>query len=64
MKLRVNNELCLGSGLCAGIAAEALEMDEQGELIVLDETPPAELHEAVQQAVASCPVNALSFTEE
>ncbi|WP_432989848.1 ferredoxin [Dactylosporangium sp. CA-233914] len=64
MKLRVDRTLCLNSGLCAGLAPDVLDLDEQGALIVLDENPPSHLHEDVRQAISYCPVHALSLTED
>ncbi|WP_405641007.1 ferredoxin [Streptomyces uncialis] len=63
MNLNVDRTLCQVTGLCAGLAPDALEMDEEGELVILAEKPTADLLVEVRHAVRSCPVQALSLTE-
>lgn len=55
MKARVDQELCIGCGLCASMAPEAFEMNDDGKAIALD----VEADDAVQEAVDSCPVSAI-----
>lgn len=64
MKLSVDRNLCLSSGLCTGLAPEVLELDESGLLVVLDERPGPEAVENVTEAVLSCPVCALILAED
>ncbi|WP_329024229.1 ferredoxin [Streptomyces sp. NBC_00690] len=63
MNLTVDRALCQVTGLCAGLAPDALEMDEKGDLVILAEKPTADLLVEIRQAVRSCPVQALSLTE-
>lgn len=61
MRAAVNKETCIGCGLCATVAPEDFEMDSNGKAksksdIVKDEA-------TVRQAVADCPVQAISLTE-
>lgn len=63
MKLHVDREACQVTGMCTGLAPEVLELDEQGELVILEETVPPSLHEDVRQAVRNCPVQALQISE-
>ncbi|MGW0330213.1 ferredoxin [Nocardia sp. NPDC003183] len=63
MKLRVDRNLCLATGMCAGFAADALDLDENGNLLILNENPPSAMHEDIQQAIQACPVQALSLSE-
>ncbi|MBA6438223.1 MULTISPECIES: ferredoxin [Streptomyces] len=64
MKLHLDREACQVTGMCTGLAPEVLELDERGELVVLDPTPPPELLDDVRQAVRGCPVQALWITED
>ncbi|GAA2318215.1 ferredoxin [Streptomyces sp. 5-10] len=64
MKLHVDREACLATGLCTAFAPEVLDLDEQGELVILDRTPPPHLLDDVRQAVRGCPVRALRITED
>ncbi|OPF74038.1 ferredoxin [Streptomyces antioxidans] len=64
MTLHVDREACQVTGVCTGLAPEVLELDERGELVVLDRTPPPDLLDDVRQAVRSCPVRAPWITED
>ena len=39
MKIVVDWDLCLGSGMCAGIAPDLFELDSEGNMSVRIETP-------------------------
>jgi len=39
MKLSVDHTLCQASGMCTGLAPDALQLDESGSLVLLDEHP-------------------------
>jgi ferredoxin len=64
LKLTVDRDLCLSSGLCTGIAPDVLELDESGVLVVLDQHPGPESAEDVEEAVRACPVRALILVED
>lgn len=59
MKIAVDREKCLNSGMCAQTAPEVFAMDDDGALVIVLENVPDEHLEAVQDAVACCPVSAL-----
>jgi len=51
---------CVAAGQCAMTAPEVFDQrDEDGVAVVLDETPPAGLHEDVREAAAVCPAAAI-----
>ena len=60
MKVIVDSLVCESNALCVAAAPEVFELvdDDQGVQILLP-TPPAELHTAVHDAVASCPKQTL-----
>jgi ferredoxin len=60
MDLRVDRDLCEANALCTGIAPEVFDLDDEDELVLLQPQPGEELREQVEQAVASCPKQALS----
>jgi len=59
----VNPDLCIGCGLCVSIAPEVFRISAAGISEAYAETPE-DKHEAVEQAVDSCPVDAISIQDE
>ena len=59
----INQEKCIGCGLCVSMAPEVFRLNEQGLSEAYAETPEDEL-DAVVEAVDSCPVKAISIIEE
>jgi sterol 14-demethylase len=64
IKITVDRGLCQGHGVCESEADAVFSVSKQGELTVLDPTPPDELRPQVEQAVKFCPTHALSIEEE
>lgn len=59
MKIVVDRAKCTGIGICESYAPELFEVNEDGELVLASETVPAEMLDAVQEAIAGCPTEAL-----
>lgn len=59
MKIVVDRAKCTGIGICEAHAPELFEVNEDGELVLASETVPAEMLDAVQEAIAGCPTEAL-----
>ena len=57
MKARVNQELCVGCGLCASMNPEVFQMDENSLATAVKETEDETL---LQESIDSCPVSAIS----
>lgn len=57
MKARVNQELCVGCGLCASMNPEVFQMNENGLATAVKETEDETL---LQESIDSCPVSAIS----
>jgi len=64
VKVVVDFDLCQSNALCMGIAPEVFEVRDDGFLYVLDEHPPAALRDKVEEAVRSCPTQAISIEED
>lgn len=64
MKIVHDKELCALHGQCVGAAPELFEFAPDGSLAIINPNPPEELREAVEDAVAVCPVQALSIVED
>lgn len=64
--MRVNADLdeCEGNAVCAGIAPEVFEVDDDEKVHILVPQPPAELQDRVRKAVDGCPKRALFITED
>ncbi|MCB0978098.1 MAG: ferredoxin [Acidimicrobiales bacterium] len=63
MRVKVDYDLCESNAVCMGIAPEVFEVRDDDFLYILQEEPPAELHERVREAVARCPKQAISVEE-
>jgi len=62
MKVRVDEETCVGDGTCVEICPEIFEM--QGDVAVAKmEEVPEELEGACKEAAGSCPVEAILIEE-
>jgi ferredoxin len=60
MKVRVESTRCQGHTLCAMIAPESFELDDvDGHAHAVSEEVPAELTDQVQEAIRSCPEQAI-----
>ncbi len=63
MKVNVDYDKCVSSGSCTQLAPEVFEIRDDGYLYVLQEEPPAELHDKVREAEELCPTGAISLEE-
>ncbi len=55
MKVYVDQDVCIGCGLCAGMADGVFRMNDEGKAEVFSEGDEAD----VQEAMNSCPVEAI-----
>ena len=62
-KVVVDFDLCESNALCMGIAPEVFEVRDDDLLYVIDEHPPEALRDRVEQAVRTCPKNAISIED-
>lgn len=62
MKVRVDEDLCVGDGSCAEVCPEVFEM--QGDLAVVRvETVPESVEDICREAADGCPVEAIIIEE-
>jgi ferredoxin len=64
MKVVVNFDLCESNAVCMQIAPEVFEVRDDDFLYILNENPPAELHEKVREAAERCPKQAILLEED
>jgi ferredoxin len=61
MKIIFDRDKCKLHAQCRGAAPELFSFAPYGSLVILDENPPEELREALQDAVDACPEQAISI---
>ena len=62
MQVIVDQDKCVASGQCVLSAGAVFDQrDDDGIVFLLDDSPPAELHDAVRRAAALCPAQAISL---
>jgi ferredoxin len=61
MRIVFDKDKCQNHAQCRGAAPELFSFADDGSLVVLDENPPEELREALQDAVDGCPRRAPSI---
>jgi ferredoxin len=60
--VEADRELCTGSGMCVRIAPDVFDQDPvEGLVVVLVADVAADASDRVQEAIAQCPVAALSL---
>lgn len=59
MMISVDRARCTGLGICESYAPDIFEVDDEGELVLALDTVAPEMLDAVRQAVAGCPTEAL-----
>ncbi|MEV6127638.1 ferredoxin [Streptomyces violaceusniger] len=62
MQVTLHQDKCVASGQCVLAAQDVFDQrDQDGVAVLLDERPPAELHDDVRQAAAVCPALAIAL---
>lgn len=60
MKAHVDQDTCIGCGLCPSIAPEVFEMRDDGKAHVICDPIPESQEDSAKEAEGSCPVNAIT----
>jgi ferredoxin len=65
MHVEVDVSRCTSAGHCVQLAPDVFDQrdDDIGLVELLDDTPPAELHDAVREAAVVCPAAAIRLVE-
>ena len=58
MKVYVDEDICIGCGLCAGICPEVFEINDNGKATAANSVT-SDNEDAVKEAMDSCPVSAI-----
>ncbi|MEV4166416.1 ferredoxin [Nonomuraea dietziae] len=60
MRVEVDVTRCVASGECVLLVPEVFDQrEEDGLVVLLEDTPSAELHEAVRESATACPSAAI-----
>ena len=64
MRVSVEVDKCVAAGQCVLLAPEVFDQrDEDGVVVLLDESPGLELHDAVRESAMVCPAAAIRLAE-
>ena len=64
MKVRVDEGVCAGFGVCVGLSADVFELHDDGYAIVRVAEVPEELEGVVAQAANQCPSGAIKISKD
>ena len=64
MKIRVNQEACIGCGACCAIAEDLFELNLEGLSVTLVDEVSEEQKEDCIDAMESCPTGAIEEVKE
>lgn len=64
MKVKVNQEKCIGCGACPSLVPEVFDFNDDGLAHVIVDQIPEELEEQTIEALENCPVGAIEKTNE
>ena len=59
MKVKVNQENCIGCGLCASVAEDVFELNDEGKSVVKVNTVLEDKQDEAKDAIEGCPVAAI-----
>ena len=60
MKAMIDNDLCIGCGLCGELCPEVFHEGDDGKFSAIDEPVPEDQEDCAQDAESQCPVEAIS----
>jgi ferredoxin len=63
-KLNADTAACQGYGNCVTTAPDAFDIDDDGVVVVLRDSITEDERLRIEEAVRSCPVNALSIEND
>ena len=59
MKIKVNQENCIGCGLCVSSAEDLFELNDDGISVAKVDTVPEDKQDTAKEAIENCPVAAI-----
>ena len=62
MLVNIERDKCIGSGACVIACPEVFGQDDDGLVVLLNDTPPLELQDRVVDASKACPASVIWTT--
>lgn len=63
MKVYVDQDLCISCGLCISICDDVFSWNDDDKAQAIDQEIPEEFTDEVEEAVESCPTEAIKYQE-
>jgi ferredoxin len=63
MRVNVDFDRCASTGTCVELVPDVFEIRDDGYLYLLEETPDESRRDDLQEAVDSCPTEAISIVD-
>jgi ferredoxin len=61
MKVTTHTERCIASGACVLASPAVFDQDEDGIVMLLDDSPAESEHESVREAARACPATVIEL---
>lgn len=63
MKPKIDEDLCIGDGVCEDLCPDVFQLGDDGLAHVINENPGEELYGCIRDAVDACPTGAITIEE-
>jgi ferredoxin len=63
MRVNVDFDRCASTGTCVELVPDVFEIREDGYLYLIEESPDESRRDDIQEAVDSCPTEAISIVD-
>lgn len=60
MKAAVDQDTCIGCGLCPSVCPEVFQMNDDGKAEAVVDEVPGDVADSAKEAEGSCPVSAIT----
>ena len=64
MKIKLHTEFCIASGACVLECPEVFGQDDDGQVVLINPDPSADLYMKVRKAASVCPVTVIEIIED
>ena len=64
MKVKVNQDKCIGCGTCPSLVPDVFDFNDEGLAHAIVDEVPGELEDEVKETIKACPVEAIYEVKE